>query len=54
MIKAWLFPWEADIMMNYPLAMPVFMVIASILLSIFTWIRQEKLKNKNKQGKKDL
>ncbi|MFE8697144.1 hypothetical protein ACFYKT_12440 [Cytobacillus sp. FJAT-53684] len=46
-IKEWLFPWESNIMIEHPLAMPVFMVIASFLLSIITWMRQRGSRNRN-------
>jgi len=47
MMKDWLFPWESHIMMTNPLAMPVFMVMLSLLLSIITWTKQRKTNNKN-------
>lgn len=48
MIKEWLFPWESHIMISHPLAMPVFMIIASIPLSIVTWVREHRNKSKKK------
>jgi len=47
-MKDWLFPWESHIMLTNPLAMPVFMILLSFLLSIITWTRQHKSKDKNK------
>jgi len=46
MLKEWLFPWESQIMIDHPLAMPVFMGMLSLLLSILSWIRESKCKNK--------
>ncbi|MBP2240963.1 hypothetical protein J2Z40_001523 [Cytobacillus eiseniae] len=53
MIKDWLFPWESHIMINHPLAMPVFMGIASFFLSIVTWTRGNNNQNKSKQKDMD-
>lgn len=44
MINEWLFPWESHIMLKNPFALPVFMVIFSLLLSIITWISQRNSK----------
>jgi hypothetical protein len=44
MIKDLLFPWQSHIMLENPMALPVFMVILSFLLSIITWISQRNSK----------
>ncbi|WP_261798741.1 hypothetical protein [Bacillus tuaregi] len=41
-MENWLFPWESHVMLSNPIAMPVFMLMVSIVLSIFSWIRQRK------------
>lgn len=41
-VDKFLFPWESHVMKKYPLAMSVFLLVLSIMLSIITWVRQKK------------
>ncbi len=40
MISDWMFPWESPIMVKHPLAMPIFMVILALVMSLITWKRK--------------
>lgn len=44
-MKELLFPWESYVMIKNPWAMPVFMIVLSLLLSTITWT-----KNKSKDS----
>lgn len=44
MINIWLLPWVSEHMIKKPIAMPVFMVLLSVFLSVITWIRQRDRK----------
>lgn len=46
MPSEWFFPWESDVMIEHPMAMPIFMGMVSFILSIISWIREGKVKNK--------
>lgn len=41
-MEKFLFPWEAHVMRNHPLAMPIFLLTLGTMLSIITWVRQKK------------
>lgn len=41
-MEKFLFPWESHVMRDYPLAMPIFLLILGIILSTITWFRQRK------------
>lgn len=45
-MKDLLFPWESHVMIKTPWAMPLFMLILSLILSIVTWVRKDNSKNK--------
>jgi hypothetical protein len=38
-MEKYIFPWDSQVMTNYPLAMPIFMIIMSIILSVIGWIK---------------
>ena len=46
MLQEWLFPWESQVMIEHPFAMPLFMGMISILLSILSWIRTSQIGKK--------
>lgn len=46
MLEEFLFPWQSYVMIKHPWAMPVFMLILSLILSIITWTRQKYSKDK--------
>ncbi len=37
-MEKYIFPWDSQVMINYPWVMPVFMLIMGIVLSIISWI----------------
>lgn len=45
-MKEWLFPWHSNVMIEHPFALPIFMFITSLLLSIVTWIMQSRKRHK--------
>lgn len=38
-MEKYIFPWDSQVMISYPLAMPIFMIIMSIILSVIGWIK---------------
>lgn len=37
-MEQFIFPWDSQVMIHHPLAMPIFMLILSIALSVLSWI----------------
>ncbi|MDF2504309.1 hypothetical protein [Clostridium sp.] len=40
-MKEFLFPWQAHVLEKHPFALIIFIFVISIILSIFTWIREK-------------
>lgn len=51
-MEKFLWPWESEVIIEYPWALYVFVFFLSILFSMITWVRMKKKQKKKSNRSK--